>query len=251
MLIPFWGTVLGASLVFFVRKHTGEGVRAAISGFSAGVMVAACVWSLLIPSMELAEERGIIPAFPAALGFALGVLFFLLCDRLIDIREQKLIKQNGKQTPKVFLTCFAIALHNLPEGMAVGAVFAEVLSDGNATHLSAAMALSIGIAVQNLPEGAIVSMPLYSSGTKRVKAFALGALSGAVEPLGAFITVLAAGIAVPLLPYLLGFAAGAMIYAVIDGFCTPDIDLQNRKSTTILSFALGFLLMMCLDVILG
>ncbi len=251
ILLPFWGTVLGAALVFFVRRQTGEGVRTAISGFSAGVMVAACVWSLLIPSMELAEERGIIPAIPAALGFALGVLFFLLCESLIAKREQKLLSRGGKQTPKVFLTCFAIALHNLPEGMAVGAVFAEVLGDGNTTHLSAAMALSIGIAVQNFPEGAIVSMPLYSNGTRKTKAFVLGALSGIVEPLGAFITVLAAGIAVPVLPYLLGFAAGAMIYAVIDGFSSPEEISQNKKCTTILSFALGFLLMMCLDVILG
>ncbi len=238
-------------MVFFVRKRASVGVRAAISGFSSGVMVAACVWSLLIPAMELAEQRGVIPALPAALGFTLGILFFLLCDRLIEIRRQKLVAQGGKEIPKVFLTCFAIALHNLPEGMAVGAVFAEVLSDSSATHLSAAMALSIGIAVQNFPEGAIVSMPLYSNGTKKPKAFVLGALSGVVEPIGAFVTVLAAGIAVPLLPYLLGFAAGAMIYAVLDGFSSDEDISTDKKSTTILSFALGFLLMMCLDVILG
>ena len=191
------------------------------------------------------------PALPAAIGFSLGVLFFLICDKLIFLREQRLVLRGGKQTPRVFLTCFAIALHNLPEGMAVGAVFAEVISRADGAHMSAAMALSIGIAVQNFPEGAIVSMPLHSNGANKPRAFALGALSGIVEPIGAFITVLFAGIAVPLLPYLLGFAAGAMIYAVIDGFSNPEVVPQGKNHITILSFSSGFLLMMCLDVLLG
>jgi ZIP family zinc transporter len=252
ILIPFWGTALGAACVFFVRRKTENGVHTAIEGFSSGVMVAASVWSLIIPSMELSENRGKNPAIPVVFGFTLGILFFLLFDRLLSYRSQALKERSGKEIPKVFLTCFAIALHNLPEGMAVGAVFAEVLSDSSATHISAAMALSIGIAVQNFPEGAIVSMPLHSNGTKKSKAFMLGALSGIIEPIGAFLTVLAAGFAVPLLPYLLGFAAGAMIYAVIDGFSSGlgESDFKN-KAMTILSFSLGFLTMMSLDVILG
>ncbi len=251
ILIPLWGTIAGAALVFFIRKHSVGGMSTLISGFSAGVMVAASIWSLLIPSIELAEQRGILPALPAALGFALGVAFFMLCEYFIS-RKQKLVAQgDGKPLPRVFVTCLAVALHNLPEGMAVGAVFAEVLTGATGAHLSAAMALSIGIAVQNFPEGAIISMPLYSCGTRKSKAFALGALSGVVEPLGAFITLLAAGIAVPLLPYLLGFAAGAMIYAVLNGELCTGATFDKKQVLSVISFTLGFLLMMSLDVILG
>jgi ZIP family zinc transporter len=210
-------------------------------------MIAACVWSLIIPSIELSEKRNVNPALPAALGFALGILFFLTCDALLARRRRKIAEDGGKPISRVFMSCFAIALHNLPEGMAVGAVFAEALAVGSTEHFTAALVLSIGIAVQNLPEGAIISLPLYADGTKKIRAFTIGALSGIVEPVGAFITILAAGIAVPLLPYLLGFAAGAMIYAVLNS----EAEIDTQKANYVISFSAGFLLMMCLDVLLG
>lgn len=248
-MIPFVGTVLGAACVLFTRKHASALLRKGIEGFSAGVMIAASVWSLLIPSMEMAEERGGIGAIPAAVGLLSGIIFFLVCDKIIKSRSEKATMSGRGGVSKSFLPCFAIALHNLPEGMAVGAVYAELLCGTDMSGLSAAMALSIGIAVQNFPEGAIVSIPLYAEGMSKPKAFLLGALSGAVEPLGALLTILAAGIAVPLLPYLLGFAAGAMIYAVLDGF-SDGIDKQS-SAITMLTFGVGFTVMMSLDVILG
>lgn len=222
-----------------------DGLRRGIEGFSSGVMVAASIWSLLIPSMELSEGRGNNAAIPASVGFLLGIIFFLICDRSI---AKKSLHADGTLRDCV-IPCFAVAVHNLPEGMAVGAIFAELLHGPSAMEISAAMAVSIGIAVQNLPEGAIVAMPLYSSGMKKPKAFAYGVLSGAVEPLGAFLTVLAAGIFVPLLPYLLGFAAGAMMYAVLEGF--GDTDGDKGRSVWVLAFSAGFVMMMSLDVLLG
>ncbi len=248
-MIPFIGTTLGAACVFFTKKHVSMLLRRAIEGFSAGVMIAASVWSLLIPSMEMAQARGDIGAIPAAAGLLSGIIFFLICDRIISKQSDKAIKNGRNGVSKSFIPCFAVSLHNLPEGMAVGAVFAELLCTNDMSGLSAAMALSIGIAVQNFPEGAIVSIPLYAEGMKKPKAFLLGTLSGAVEPLGAILTILAAGIAVPMLPFLLGFAAGAMIYAVLDGF-SDGIDEQSN-AVTMLTFAAGFIVMMSLDVILG
>lgn len=241
-MIPFWGTVLGAACVFFTGKRTGDGVQRAIRGFSAGVMVAASIWSLLIPSMELAEGKGVSAAIPASGGFLLGIVFFLLCDRFI-------MKKSALRDNSAALPIFAVAVHNLPEGMAVGAIYAEILSGSDAVGLSAALALSIGIAVQNFPEGAIVSMPLHSEGLSKRKSFLFGALSGAVEPLGALMTIAAAGIAVPILPYLLGFAAGAMMYAVLEEF--TDGAEGGGGNTWVLTFACGFVLMMSLDVLLG
>ncbi len=241
-MIPFWGTVLGAACVFFTGKRTSNGIQRAIRGFSAGVMVAASIWSLLIPSMELAEGRGIPAAVPAASGFLCGIVFFLLCDRLI-------MKKSSLCENSAALPIFAVAVHNLPEGMAVGAIYAEILSGSDAVGVSAALALSIGIAVQNFPEGAIVSMPLHSEGLSKPKAFLFGALSGAVEPLGALLTILAAGIAVPILPYLLGFAAGAMMYAVLEEF--TDGSGEGGGNVWVMAFACGFVLMMSLDVFLG
>ena len=246
-MLPFFGTVVGSGCVFFTRRNAGELLRRGIEGFSAGVMVAASIWSLLIPSMELSEGRGNNAAIPAASGFLLGIVFFLLCDRFISKRSEQL--QLGGSFRDNVIPCFAVAVHNLPEGMAVGAIFAEILCGGSSVGLSAAMALSIGIAVQNLPEGAIVSMPLYASGMKKHTAFACGVLSGAVEPIGAVLTILAAGIAVPLLPYLLGFAAGAMMYAVLEEFGGGKD--ERGRSLWVISFAAGFVLMMSLDVLLG
>ena len=233
IMLPFVGTVVGAGCVFFAKRKSNGGGRRLIEGFSAGVMVAASIWSLLIPSMELAEGRGIPPAIPAAVGFLLGIVFFLGCDRLLLRRMGEDILGEGG------LSALAVAIHNLPEGMAVGA---------NATA-SAALALSIGITVQNLPEGAIISLPLYASGKGKLRSFVLGGLSGAVEPLGALLTILAAGIAVPLLPYMLGFAAGAMMYAVLEEFTGKGE--ADRTPLWILAFSAGFLLMMSLDVLLS
>ena len=244
LLLPLAGTVVGAGLVFFARRKRGGGVHRLIEGFSAGVMVAASIWSLLIPSMELARGRGILPAVPAASGFLLGIVFFLGCDRLI-------LRRRGREAAlgEGGLSALAVAVHNLPEGMAVGAIYAEVLCGaGNATA-SAALALSIGITVQNIPEGAVISLPLYASGKSKSWSFFLGGMSGAVEPIGAALTIFAAGIAVPLLPYLLGFAAGAMMYAVLEEFAGANED--SRPPLWVLSFSAGFLLMMSLDVLLS
>ena len=238
--LPFLGTALGAACVFFVGRQMNGGLNRAIRGFSAGVMVAASIWSLLIPSMEMAKGRGVPEAIPAASGFLLGIVFFLLCDRFIMKRVK--VKQGT-------LPIVAVAVHNLPEGMAVGAIYAEVLCGGSLVGLSAALALSIGIAVQNFPEGAIVSMPLHTYGSSKPRAFLIGALSGVVEPIGAVATILAAGIAVPLLPYLLGFAAGAMMYAVLEEF--TDGDSESGGGIWVMAFACGFTLMMSLDVVLG
>ena len=262
IMIPFIGTSIGAALVFFTGKNAGAKLRRGIHGFSAGVMVAASVWSLLIPSIEMSEKRGMVgtpSVFPAVAGLFIGILFFLLCDRLLERYSEIQPTRSVRHTlPPDFISYLAIALHNLPEGMAVGAVFAEILSNGDtsAATLSAGFALSVGIAVQNLPEGAIVSVPLCASGKSKFNAFALGVLSGVVEPLGAVFTLFASGIFVPLLPYLLGFAAGAMLYAVLDGFAenSPYVNGQKDKwasAITAITFSLGFSLMMSLDVILG
>ena len=244
ILLPFVGTVTGAAMVFFTKRGAGEGLHRAIEGFSAGVMIAASVWSLLIPSMEMTKGGRLTSCIPAVTGFFIGIVFFLLCDKAID-KSSFLVLADANSRNR-FITCFAVALHNLPEGMAVGAVFADILCNGELSGISAAMALSIGIAVQNIPEGAIMSVPIYAGGATKLRSFGIGVLSGAVEPVGAFLTILAAGIAVPLLPYLLGFAAGAMVYAVLDSF-----DAGENKTVPMLTFAMGFAVMMCLDVILG
>ncbi len=209
-------------------------------------MAAASIWSLLIPSMELAEKRGTPAAVPAAAGFLCGMVFFLLCDRFIAAYTDRL--PTGNMSRGGLISFFAVTVHNLPEGMAVGAIYAEILCGADGVGISAALALSIGIAVQNIPEGAIVSMPVNASGNGKTKSFAVGVLSGAVEPLGAVLTLLAAGIAIPLLPYLLSFAAGAMMYAVLEEFRG---DGETGGAVWILAFSAGFVLMMSLDVLLG
>ena len=243
ILLPFVGTVVGAGCVLFAKRKGSVSASILIEGFSAGVMVAAAIWSLLIPSMELARGRGIPPAVPAASGFLLGIVLFLGCDRLILRRRDReaVLGEGG-------LSALAVAVHNLPEGMAVGAIYAEVLCGAGNTSVAAALALSIGITVQNIPEGAIISLPLYASGKSKLSSFALGGMSGAVEPIGAALTIFAAGIAVPLLPYLLGFAAGAMMYAVLEEFTGANDD--SRPPLWVLSCSAGFLIMMSLDVLL-
>lgn len=252
--IPFLGTVAGSACVFFMRKTMGRRLECALSGFAAGVMVAASVWSLLIPAIEQSEGMGKWAFVPAAVGFWIGVLFLLLLDRLIphlhangdsEIREGP--KTRLKKTSMLVL---AVTLHNLPEGMAVGVVYAGFLSGNMGITASAALALSVGIAIQNFPEGAIISMPLRSAGATKRRAFAYGALSGIVEPIGAGLTILAAGLLTPVLPYLLGFAAGAMMYVVVEELI-PEMSEGDPSDIGTLFFAVGFSVMMVLDVALG
>ncbi len=234
LAIPFLGTVLGAACVFFMKKQMGQNLKRGLLSFAAGVMVAASVWSLLLPAISASESMGKLAFIPATVGFWAGILFLFVLDKI---------------TPKLKRTTMltlAVTLHNLPEGMAVGIVFAGWLSGNVAITLSGAFALAIGIAIQNFPEGAVVSLPLRAEGASRKKAFALGALSGAVEPVGALITLLAAEALSPFMPYLLSLAAGAMIYVVIEEMLPEVSEGEHFDAGTIL-FAVGFTLMMVLD----
>lgn len=210
VMIPFLGTVLGSSMVFFAKGEMNRQVQRALTGFAAGVMTAASVWSLLIPAMNHAEDMGKLAFIPAAVGFWIGILFLLILDRSVPHMHMNSCEAEGPKCSmkKSSMLVLAVTLHNLPEGMAVGVVIAGWLSGDSLVPVSAVMALSLGIAIQNFPEGAIISMPLYSQGMSRGKAFLYGSLSGVVEPVGAMLTILAAGLVTPLLPYLLSFAAG-------------------------------------------
>lgn len=252
LMIPFLGTTLGAACVFFMKNQIRPLVQKTLLGFAAGVMVAASVWSLLIPSMNMAEGMGKLAFIPAAVGFALGILFLLAMDKLIphlhmDHDEPEGIKSSLKKTTMLAL---AVTLHNIPEGMAVGVVFAGTLAENSTITMAGAFALAIGIAIQNFPEGAIISMPLKSEGASKNKAFTLGMLSGIVEPIGAFLTIILADFVVPVLPYLLSFAAGAMIYVVVEELIPESAEGEHSNLGTI-GFAVGFLIMMVLDVALG
>lgn len=252
LLIPFVGTTFGAAFVFLMRNNLGELVQRALTGFAAGVMVAASIWSLLLPAMEQAAEMGPWSFLPAVAGFWLGVLFLLGLDRLIPhlhrgSREAEGLKSSLGRTTMLTL---AVALHNIPEGMAVGAVYAGWLYGDSRITLAGALALSLGITIQNFPEGAIISMPLRAEGFSKPRAFLYGALSGAVEPVGAALTVLLAGTLIPVLPYALSFAAGAMIYVVVEELI-PEMSAGRHSNVGTLLFAAGFTLMMTLDVALG
>ena len=252
LLIPFAGTTLGAACVFFMRKEINALVQKALSGFAAGVMVAASVWSLLIPAMDLSADMGKLAFVPAAGGFAMGIVFLLALDSAIPhlhvtAREQEGPKASWKRTTMLVL---AVTIHNIPEGMAVGAVFAGMLADSKTITLAGAFALSIGIAIQNFPEGAIISMPLRSAGLHKGKSFLYGTLSGAVEPVGAVLTILLSAYLIPVLPGLLSFAAGAMIYVVVEELI-PEASEGDHSNIGTIGFALGFVLMMILDVALG
>ena len=218
LIIPFLGTVLGAGMVFFMRKQINPKIEKILLGFAAGVMISASVWSLMQPSMEMATEEGLVPWLPATIGFILGVTFLLILDSItphIHLRrnEQEGIKSKLK---KVSMLVFAVTLHNIPEGMAVGVVLAGIIVGNTGLTLAGALALSIGIAIQNFPEGAIISMPLKAEGVNKIKAFGYGVLSGIVEPIAAIITICLINVVQPILPYLLAFAAGAMIYVVVE-----------------------------------
>ena len=252
ILIPFLGTSLGAACVFLLRDALHEGVQRALTGFAAGVMVAASVWSLLLPSIEQAAALGRLAFLPAAAGFWVGVLFLLGLDHLVPHLHRNSQQAEGPKSAfrRTSMMVLAVTLHNIPEGMAVGVVYAGVLS--GRTHITAAgaLALSLGIAIQNFPEGAIISLPLRAEGEKKTKAFWGGVLSGAVEPVGAVLTIFLAGLVVPALPYLLSFAAGAMLYVVVEELI-PEMSQGRHSNLGAVCFAVGFTVMMALDVALG
>lgn len=250
--IPFIGTALGSACVFFMKKELGRMVQRALLGFAGGVMVAASIWSLLIPAMNQCVDKGRWAFLPAFIGFWLGILFLLLLDRIIPHLHMNATQAEGlkSKAKKTTMMVLAVTLHNIPEGMAVGVVFAGLISGSAEITTGGALALSIGIAIQNFPEGAIISMPLHAEGKTKAKAFLGGALSGAVEPIGAVLTVLFAGLFVPAMPYLLSFAAGAMIYVVVEELI-PEMSAGRHSNIGVVMFALGFTLMMALDVALG
>lgn len=252
LLIPFAGTTLGAACVFFMRNNLSELVQRALTGFAAGVMVAASVWSLLLPAMEQAVDMGRWSFVPAVVGFWLGILFLLGLDRLIPHLHHGSAEAEGIKSSlgKTTMLTLAVALHNIPEGMAVGAVYAGWLYGDSGITLAGALALSLGIAIQNFPEGAIISMPLHSTGSSKLRAFVYGVLSGIVEPIAGILTILAIGIIEPVMPYLLSFAAGAMIYVVIEEL-VPEMSEGGHSNRATIAFMVGFCLMMTLDVMLG
>lgn len=252
ILIPFLGTTLGASCVLFMKKMMNKMVQRALTGFAAGIMVSASVWSLLIPSMDYAAEMGKFAFVPAVVGFWIGILFLLAMDHIIPHLHMDTDKAEGPKSKlkKTTMLVFAVTLHNIPEGMAVGVVYAGYLAGNMQISAMGALALAIGIAIQNFPEGAIISLPLRSEGTGKGKAFLYGALSGIVEPIAAIITIAAASVVIPILPYLLSFAAGAMIYVVIEELL-PEASTGSHSNIATIWFSVGFLLMMILDVALG
>lgn len=252
ILIPFIGTTLGAACVFFMKKSLGDLVQRSLAGFAAGVMVAASVWSLLIPAIEQSKTMGALSFLPAFVGLWGGVLFLLALDRLIPHLHVGSEQAEGPKSKlaRTTMMVLAVTLHNIPEGMAIGVMYAGFL-EGNAQITAAsALALSIGIAIQNFPEGAIISMPLRAEGEKKSKAFLGGVLSGVVEPIGAVLTIIAAQFIIPALPYLLSFAAGAMLYVVVEELI-PEMSHGRHSNIGTVFFAAGFSVMMVLDVALG
>ena len=252
ILIPFLGTSLGAACVFLMKKSMSDRMQRILTGFAAGVMVAASIWSLLLPAMEQASAMGRWSFVPAVAGFWLGILFLLLLDHLIPHlhRNSRYAEGPRSRLQKTTMLVLAVTLHNIPEGMAVGVVYAGYLTGNVEISAMGALALSLGIAIQNFPEGAIISTPLKAERVKRTRAFAAGVLSGIVEPVGAALTILAASLVVPALPYLLSFAAGAMLYVVVEELI-PEMSQGKHSNVGTVFFALGFCVMMVLDVALG
>lgn len=251
ILIPFAGTSLGAAMVFVLKNNISDSLQKMLTGFAAGVMVAASFWSLLNPALESSAAMGKLSFVPAAIGFLVGVGFLLLLDELtphMHLNNEEEGPRTGlKRTTKLIL---AVTLHNIPEGMAVGVVYAGFLAGNAGISSAGALALALGIAIQNFPEGAIVSMPLRAEGMSKGKTFWYGVLSGAVEPIAAAVTILAAGAVVPVMPYLLAFAAGAMLYVVVEELI-PEMSEGRHSNWGTIAFSLGFVLMMVLDVALG
>lgn len=252
ILIPFLGTTLGASCVFFMKKSLSNLIQRSLAGFAAGVMVAASIWSLLIPAIEQSEDMGKLSFLPAFIGFWSGVLFLLLLDRLIPHLHVGSEQAEGPKSKlgRTTMMVLAVTLHNIPEGMAVGVVYAGFLSGNTQITAASALALSLGIAIQNFPEGAIISMPLRAEGESKGRAFLGGVLSGVVEPIGAVLTIVAAQFIIPALPYLLSFAAGAMLYVVVEELI-PEMSQGRHSNLGTVFFAVGFSIMMVLDVALG
>ena len=252
ILIPFLGTTLGSACVFFMKRSLGDLVQRSLAGFAAGVMVAASIWSLLIPAIEQSEDLGKLSFLPAFIGFWVGVLFLLLLDRLIPHLHIGSDRAEGPKSKlgRTTMMVLAVTLHNIPEGMAVGVVYAGFLAGNSQITAASALALSLGIAIQNFPEGAIISMPLKAEGESKSKAFLGGVLSGIVEPVGAVLTLLAAQFVILALPYFLSFAAGAMLYVVVEELI-PEMSQGRHSNLGTVFFTIGFSVMMVLDVALG
>lgn len=252
VLLPFLGTTLGSACVIFMRRTLHSSVQRILTGFAAGVMVAASIWSLLIPAIEQSKSMGVWSFVPTVIGFWIGILFLLALDKTIPHLHLGSEQPEGAKVKlkKTTMLVLAVTLHNIPEGMAVGVLFAGWLSGNSAITMAGALALSIGIAIQNFPEGAIISMPLHSEGMKKRKAFLCGTLSGIVEPIAAVVTIVAAQLLMSVLPYLLSFAAGAMIYVVVEELI-PEMSEGEHSNMGTVFFALGFTVMLTLDVALG
>lgn len=252
LLLPFLGTIIGSSFVFFMRKDMPSRLQKTLLGFASGVMVAASVWSLLIPGMEMSEDMGKWSVLPAAVGFLLGIVFLLIVDYITPHLHIGNATPEGPRSglSRTAMLALAVTIHNLPEGMAVGVVLAGALQDSMLISTAGALALSLGIAIQNIPEGAIISMPMRAAGNSKWKSFAIGSLSGAVEPLGGIMVILLASFMTPILPYMLAFAAGAMIYVVVEELI-PEASEGEHSNLSTIGFAIGFVLMMVLDVVLA
>ena len=252
ILIPFLGTSFGAASVFLLKNTLKESVEKALSGFASGVMVAASIWSLILPALEESSKLGKLSFLPVVIGFWIGILFLLLLDHVIPHIHAKSNEQEGPKSKlkKTTMMVLAVTLHNIPEGMAVGVIYAAYLSQSGTITATGALALSLGIAIQNFPEGAIISLPLRSEGESKGKAFINGVLSGIVEPIGAILTLLASSLVTSLLPYLLSFASGAMLYVVVEELI-PEMSQGKHSNIGTIFFAIGFSLMMVLDVALG
>lgn len=252
IFIPFLGTTLGSACVFFLKEQLKSSVQKVLLGFASGVMVAASVWSLIIPSVDMSENMGKLAFVPAAVGVSAGMIFLLIMDKVIPHLHLGSDKPEGIKSDlkRTTMLVFAVTLHNIPEGMAVGVVFAGLVAGEHSISLAGAIALSIGIAIQNFPEGAIISLPLKSEGNGKKKAFLYGTLSGAVEPVAAGITVAFARVLTPILPYVLSFAAGAMLYVVVEELI-PEASEGEHSNIGTVGFGIGFVLMMILDVALG
>lgn len=252
LLLPFIGTGLGAACVFFMKGQMSDKIQKALAGFASGVMVAAPIWSLIIPAMEQSGKMGKLSFVPAVVGFWIGIAFLLLLDTVIPHLHLNAEKAEGprRKLKRSTMMVLAVTLHNIPEGMAVGVVYAGLIAKNASISTGAALALAIGIAIQNFPQGAIISMPLCAEGKSKKGAFFDGVMSGAVEPIGALLTIFAAGLIVPAMPYLLSFAARAMMYVVVEELI-PEMSSGEHSNIGVVMFAVGFTLMMALDVALG